>query len=242
MSEAKRGCGYRKIGGLYLMGGSTGRACGRFPFPLTICPVCSAGIKQQRGFQWIRPAALFATLGPCKTGNGCDTCPMTDVGRLADADGRAGLIWVGAGFYPTPADFAREAAEQGVCRRIGAIPTGLKAGSWVFLAHAKAVPVPVSELSAEEREDLPEGTEVVYRPGVFMAFQVDRIEKCITATEAEDADAMARLDARGITPVVLDDVPRHRGSVYDMGDEGEAVAPELPLDHTHGAPDGATLN
>jgi hypothetical protein len=243
MTEQKRGCGYRKIGGLYLMGSNEGRPCGRFPFALTVCPVCSAGVKQQRGFAWIRPAELFRDLPVCKTGGAGCACPMQDITRLADDEGRAGLIWVGEGFYPTPADFQKEVSAQGVCRRIGAIPKGLVPGkTWVFLAHPKAVPVPVSELTVEERADLPEDTTHVYRPGVFSAFLVTAIEKCVTEQEAADEEAMAKLAARNITPAILPDVPRHRGSVYDNGDEEAVDAPELDLGHEHGAPDGATLN
>src|SRR5207302_7622776 len=51
--EAKRGCGYRKIGGLYFVGGGRGVACDRLPIPLDICPTCGHGIKQTRGFTWV---------------------------------------------------------------------------------------------------------------------------------------------------------------------------------------------
>jgi len=248
MSEAKRGCGYRKIGGRYLMGGKVGRPCGRFPFPLTVCPVCAGGIKQTRTFLWIRPAQLFANLGPCalRASDTCGGCPVADVARLANADGKAGLLWVGEGFYKTPEDFLLEAAQQGVCRRVAQVPKGMQPGQWVFLAHPKAVAVPVADLSVEERADLPEDTQFVYRPGVFSAFQVSHIDACVSEAEYADTEAMDKLRARGLTPVALPDLPRHRGSVYDVGGEDGAEAATLDLfpheDHPAGPPDGATLN
>lgn len=58
-SEAKRGCGYRKVGGLYLVSSGAGLPCDRLPFPLTVCPTCSCGIKPSRGWTWVEPGALF---------------------------------------------------------------------------------------------------------------------------------------------------------------------------------------
>ena len=51
--EARRGCGYRKVGGLYLMGGTGGMPCCKMPIPLHVCPTCHGGIKQTRGWSWI---------------------------------------------------------------------------------------------------------------------------------------------------------------------------------------------
>ena len=53
--EARRGCGYRKVGGLYLMGGTGGMPCCKMPIPLHVCPTCHGGIKQTRGWSWIDP-------------------------------------------------------------------------------------------------------------------------------------------------------------------------------------------
>ena len=53
--EAKRGCGYRKQNGLYLVGGGLSAPCDRMPFPLERCKTCGGGIKFTRGPQWLQP-------------------------------------------------------------------------------------------------------------------------------------------------------------------------------------------
>ncbi len=58
--EAARGCGYRKAGGKYLVSGGEMLPCGRLPLELTVCPCCSQGIKQSRGWTWIDPEKLLA--------------------------------------------------------------------------------------------------------------------------------------------------------------------------------------
>ena len=35
--EGKRGCGYRKVKGVYLVAPALSRPCGRLPTPLTVC-------------------------------------------------------------------------------------------------------------------------------------------------------------------------------------------------------------
>lgn len=57
--EARRGCGYRKVGGIYLVGGGIGVPCDRLPYPLTVCPCCSQGVKQGRGWTWVTVGKLF---------------------------------------------------------------------------------------------------------------------------------------------------------------------------------------
>jgi len=57
--EAIRGCGFRRVNGLYLCGEFIGSSCDRMPFPLTTCPVCGQGIKVGRGFTQVNPYRLW---------------------------------------------------------------------------------------------------------------------------------------------------------------------------------------
>jgi len=199
-TEHRRGCGWRKPGGLYLVSDSLAQACGRLPIPLDICPTCGGGIHAARGWTWVNATALAATK-PCPGLNlvimadiapgqtlivpagrliafRCSTCPLG--GPL----GRAGLLWVGGVFYPTPAAFTLEAARQGVSRRIAAIPKGLHVGeTWVLLAHRRAI-------------RSPDGT---FTPAVFHAFRPKRLEYVV---RPDDPPAqLARLADRGVTLV-----------------------------------------
>jgi hypothetical protein len=186
--ESARGCGYRKVGGLYLVSDAIGAACGRMPIPLCVCPTCGAGIKPARGWTWIDGDALTAEAKTkdcpnVKPGDFCG-CPM-------DRDysfGRAGLIWIGESFYATPGDFQREAARMGISRRIAAVPRGFEIGkTFVFLAHRFAVP----DVSIEGDPE--------FKPGVFSIFRPTRIEVICDGTETPEQ--IIDYEGRGLTPV-----------------------------------------
>jgi hypothetical protein len=117
--EFKRGCGYRKSGGTYMVDLTPQEVPTEgFPLELSVCPCCNAGIKFSRGFQWIQPRLLF----------GDESLPE-----------RAGLIWIGGKFYPTPKHFVDEARTLGVSRRIATVPRGLVIGETrIYLAHLNA--------------------------------------------------------------------------------------------------------
>lgn len=110
--EAKRGCGYRKVGGLYLVSGRLAAPCGKFPIELSICPCCGGGIKQTRGWTWVNPKLLIGSR-PCMEGTvarfreaghmaDCAHCPAADPSRMGE---RCGLLWIGRGFYKSSEEF-----------------------------------------------------------------------------------------------------------------------------------------
>lgn len=179
--EGKRGCGYRKGGGLYFISDGIGAPCGKLPIPLDVCPCCSAGIKPARGFTWIH-SKLFEDKKCGGVDNPtCFSCPM----NLYDM--RLGLMWCGEKFYPTPEHFMREGAAMGVSKRISQIPKDFIVGeTWIALAHRKAIMVA-------------EGDEITYQAGIFQAFKPSRIEYVVRGDETEE-----ELDAkekRGFTLV-----------------------------------------
>lgn len=244
--EARRGCGYRKVGGLYLIAGELGEPCHRLPFLLVCCPTCGVGIKPARGWTWVDALELFGgpelrdacrPTRPTFDGRHCPRCVVCSPTRLGsgeytsddrvratledtpDARGRAGLLWIGERFYPTPEHFAHEAATMGVSRRIGAIPRGFVVGeTWVLLAHRSAC---VAQLDPD--------TEPVRAAGIFQVFRPTRVEKIVRASDCTP-EAIAAAELRGITLVpVPDDDPDHMGSVYDDAGDDAAAAPELDL-------------
>jgi len=198
--EAKRCCGYRKVGGIYMVGDGYDTSCSMLPYHLHVCPTCGGGIKQAMGYTWILPAELFPKAAECKQVSATHECPLT-------IPGKHGLMWVGKGFY-SPQSFSAEAIKMGISKRIGSIPRWFEIGkTWVFLAHPEAG-------SKEAKQ--PDGSiKTVPCPGVFYIFKPSRIEKIVTQTQSEDAMEMKKLGLRGITPVIVpDNDPDHQGTVY----------------------------
>lgn len=192
MREPKRGCGYRKVGGLYMVAGKFNASCHGLPFLLEVCPVCSQGIKQARGWTWISPCELFTQdTTNCKLRH-CERCPVSN-----PPAGRHGLLWIGVAHYPSPSDFMSEARRLGISRRVQFVPNDFRLGeTWLYLAHPHAFP----PLDKESIGHDGEGT-----PGIITVFKPERIELIVTPDQAKDGEFMEKCDKRGVTPVVLDE-------------------------------------
>ena len=216
--EAKRGCGFRKIGGLYLVGDFSPVDCDRMPYLIGPCPVCGGGLHFTRSMTEINPLRLFGFHDPCAERRPhCKLCQPPD-----DA---AFVMTVGNKYY-TPESFIQEAATMGVSKRIPFIPKKLVPGhTIIYLAHPKAVPVhepsPMSKALVEavaivEGEAPPpqprllEADQVTHKLGIFCAFIPQGIEKVLSKKNAtrKEVDSLKR---RGITAVVVpDNDPDHR--------------------------------
>lgn len=198
--EGKRGCGYRKGGGLYLVSSGTMEPCGKLPIRCEVCPTCGEGIRVARGFTWVDGDKL------------CDPEPHGDPSHqlgcpLASPIGRAGLIWIGEKFYPTTLEFQREARELGVSRRITAVPRDFVVGeTLVLLGHRKAIrdacPDCGDRAESEGCETCDE-ERVVFAPGIFTAFRPRAVEYVCKGEETEEElDALLE---RGIKPVRVEE-------------------------------------
>lgn len=199
--EDLRGCGWRKPGGIYLVGPPTGQDCCKLPLELTVCPTCGHGIHPARGWTWVEANKLFQSeVEGCRAHDRklwaevtLRPCPLSNPNKL----GKAGLLWVGEAFYKTPADFLDEARRMGLSRRIHSVPKGFRLGeTWVLLAHRKAIPetVPV-------RGGLPGAMETVWKPGIFSLFRPTALEYVVKGDETELE--LEHLAMRGLTPVVV---------------------------------------
>ncbi len=198
--EAIRGCGYRKVGGLYLCGGGHGMDCDRLPYELKVCPTCGAGVKFSRGFTWLdwaKYAGNHHSDCDCMNLPGwksyCPVCfPSTHPQPY-------GLLWVGESFY-TPEAFIKEALEMGVSRRIAAIPKNLKLGeTWVLFAHKKAF----EGVSVTGKKDTG-FVEEDRRSAVFYAFRPQRLELLLWKSEFTHEKAV-ELEKKHITPIIIPD-------------------------------------
>jgi len=216
------------VGGLYLVAKGSGFPCDRLPIPLTVCPCCSHGIKQTRGWTWIDVALLLDGVHRnCQDEFPCPLCMATP------NMGKAGLIWIGERFYKTPGEFTREADKLGISRRLATVPRGFKVGeTWVMLAHPKTTCARCGGAGLRDLETCStcEGSGKV--PGIFRVFRPERLEMIVTATQGANAEFLAGLAARGITAVIVPDDDRdHQGTVYDDDDEAE---PPLLVGGTNG--------
>jgi len=211
--EARRGCGFRKVGGMYLCGEYSSSPCDRMPFPLTTCPVCGQGIKVSRGLTKVNPYRLWGTHRDCQDPH--RPCFMCD-----HPDTHAYIMLVGKTHYKTPEDFMGEALAMGISKRIPFIPKDLELGKTVlYLAHPRAVDVTVP-LALQQAMAVVESAETNQIPllqteraekklGIFCAFIPQRVEKLISESKATPEE-LQKLGKRGITPVIVpDDDPDH---------------------------------
>jgi len=182
--ELKRACGYRKVGGIYLVSDAAVEFCHSLPIPLHVCPCCGNGIKISRGWTWISKSILpsacrFDECQSAKHWHNCIIC------REDLRPERSGLLWIGAMHYGRPQDFIAESRSMGISRRIARIPRGFElCKTAVFLAHSKVC------------ED---GSA-----GIFAYFIPQRIEQLITKSQATD-EQLEKMRGRGITPVIVPD-------------------------------------
>jgi hypothetical protein len=202
--EAARGCGYRQPGGLYLVADEPSEACPKLPVETSTCPCCGVGIRPARGYTWVDADML---LKPEKHGSieHDVLCPLGSGRSL----GRAGLIWIGERFYPSPAAFLSEASRMGISRRITAVPRDFEIGeTWVLLAHKRAIQQRCDHceeyargggLWADAECEECGGDGVLWKPGVFTLFQPSAIEYIVRGDETDEE--LEALEKRGIEPV-----------------------------------------
>lgn len=234
-SEQKRGCGYRKVGGLYMVGEYISVPCDRLPLHLEACPVCGAGIHFTRSMTEINPFRLFGN----HDGEGAvlayEPIPgedYVDEGAVCQdkirpchvcdpPDAVAFIMMVGEKYY-TPESFMEEAGKMGVSKKIPFIPKKLKLGETiVYLAHPKAclvkeVPVLQEHMAIKfvgsdkdnGQHRLLEAEKEDKALGIFCAFIPKRIEKLVWGSELEGEQGeklKESLEKRGITPVPIPD-------------------------------------
>ena len=189
--EGARGCGWRKVGGLYLMGDSVALACSRLPIPCPVCPCCGRGMKPSRGWTWVDGDELLKAAPECPDfgEDNCEACSVHEFVR--HGIGNCGLIWVGETFYPTIQHFNREAEVMGISRRIAAVPNDFVLGETiVMLAHRRAIIGPVEM-----------GAQLEYTPGIFRIFKPTHIEVVVSGEESDETiDGYLK---RGLVPVVV---------------------------------------
>jgi len=194
--ERPRLCGFRKVGALYLCGEGRSAHCDRLPYKLDVCPVCGAGVKLSRGFQWLDWEEYAGDHG-----SGC-SCPITSPFTCPICHPEVQhqpycLLWVGESYY-TMEEFAAEARLLGISKRIPQVPRNLKLGvTWTILAHPYA---------CGSKQELNENgiLKTVGIPGIFYVFKPARVEMLIWKSDAT-AEKIEELRKRHITPIIVPD-------------------------------------
>lgn len=203
MIEKRRGCGFRKVDGLYLVGEGRVFACDSLPLQLVPCDCCGFEVPFTRGFMWIKKQYIESCFSPdpelgvheCSCPPPCPICHPEN-----NDQERYGFMWVGQRYY-TPTSFAKEAEKVGVCKRIGDIPKGLILGkTWVLLAHLK---VPIYKTGFTNPNGLA-NSEPEKKPAIFYGFQPVRVEMPIWKSKATKK-RLKELEEQGITPVIIPD-------------------------------------
>jgi len=227
--EPRRGCGYRHVGKLYVIGTGLARECHRLPLPLTFCPVCGSGFKHTRGWVKLNPAKIFGKC-PSEYLEICPFCgePLERVDNIwvkclgceakiefpkfercecikgcyvCNPPEKAFLLWVGEKYYPTPEHFINEAIKLGVSKAVPSIPKDFELGvSKVYLAHLKAVRAEVKD----------EQTLTGYKPikiaGIFYAFIPQRFELLVKESDFKaEEEKYLKMEEQGIEIIVVPD-------------------------------------
>lgn len=231
MSEEKRGCGYRKIGGLYLTGdpGIT-LICDGLPLALEPCGCCGFVPPFSRNLQKIQAQYIsqaekkkHTTINVDELAQGIEhrdlsvivgesmkcscppDCPICSTVRGFLEHEPFGLMFVGKKFY-SPRSFIQEAENMGVCKRIPDVPKWLRLGeTWVLLAHYEVPTVSLEKLSSNEMYM----KEPEKMKAIFYAFKPQRIEMPVWKDQITSEEILM-LENRGITPVLLDPTPENK--------------------------------
>lgn len=230
--EARRGCGYRKAGGLYITSAGIGEPCERLPIPIAQCPVCQhAPVARTRGPQWVGAQFVFGMALPCHEGDAQAKtghhghCPLCNENRLlqeGDPKDKFMLLWIGEEHYPTPRDWSLEAAKMGASRRISSIPKGFVIGkSYVLVAHPKAVRR-TDKVKAEG--DLHETENETCHPGIFHGFCPQAVELIVTPSMKKQKWVRDLVDKKGVRLVeVPENDPDHAATLTKKSKRKQAM-------------------
>lgn len=176
-----------------------GMSCNLLPFHLHVCPTCGHGIRPTRGgWTWVKPDPLMPHHSDPDTTRRHPGCPLNDEGLLGE---KAGLMWIGGSYYPTPEAWLAEGKAMGFSRRITGVPRGLEVGvTWILTAHRKVhlgwtEVKPADELALVSKPE----REPIVGPAVFHLWVPSRIDYVVKGTETEEE--LDAIEARGLTLV-----------------------------------------
>lgn len=207
MAESERGCGWRKVGGAYLVGEGLSFPCDALPLDLEPCGECGFEVPFSRGIQEIHLGYIASKVekahkrrpgGRCIENPGsplpCPICSLNIAGKIF-------LMYVSQEYY-TPESFTKEARNMGVSKRIApqSLPKDLQIGrDWIFLAHKRT--------SFKTYDGSTKGWKDEVKPGVFYAFRPQRVE--ILLWKGQREEEILEWEKKGFTVVLIDPTPEN---------------------------------
>lgn len=229
MGEQERGCGWRVVGGIYLVCDGAGDSCDALPLELKTCPCCDFEVKNSRSMQAVHMGYLAGLVRGHVCGEkfeGCPICEGTDIYDMVKFDKKLVEFMGVESFYLmnvskdlyTPESFMDEAVAMGISKRISpnSLPKKFKVGrDWVFLLHCE---VP---FYGETNGDIGAmKTEPVKKRAIFYAFKPERLE--IVLWKGTDPQTILDYEQAGYSVVLLDKTPEN------LARHSETKLPPLP--------------
>ena len=218
--EQKRGCGFRKVDGLYLVADGLWAECDRLPLPVGSCPVCGEGTHFPRAPKEINPQALFGDHAPCNDGmfvrvshydwgggsshegwmsvaevetlqrSGGNTVNVLKLCHVCQPTDSIGYLLGVGEKFYSPQTFITEARTLGLSKRIPAMPKHLELGKTWVYLVHRRAMV-------DQATDEPQ-------MAIFAAFIPQRVEMPVWESQLTDKKR-EELQKRGITPVPIPD-------------------------------------
>lgn len=184
-SEAKRGCGYRQVGGMYLVGPAFNAPCDRLPMPLPACMCCGHQVSLSRTFTEFNPYKVL--------GMHDDEAVKTEL-KAKTLPEAFRLLMLARG--KTYRDVAKETGiGKTTCWHFSHDPRSLKAAS--FLAIVRWMRLTATELFALWDED---GTEVALKASVGGPVCKDEYRPCLVCDPKDGVAFAMRVGNRFYTP------------------------------------------
>lgn len=228
MSEPQRGCGHRKVGGLYLVCDGIAVACDGLPLKIEPCECCgfeptfSRNI-QRLNYQYVKARSIEKHWNDtpekakpdlqmwkdrqklCTCGDSCPICHAEEqAGTKALKPIQYGLMHVGKTYY-TPQSFIKEAMSMGISKRIPDIPSWLVLNkTWILLVHDEVPDITLEELKKNNFQM----KEPKKHRAIFYAFRPQRIELLLWKNQYVD-DTILELEKRGITVKLIEKTKRN---------------------------------
>ncbi len=229
--EPERGCGYRRVGKLYIRGIGQFVDCDRLSIPLAVCPVCGQGLKFARGWTKINPKKLFgkhgqydfhclncgAELSKTDTEAGmlaflCSECgmrfPAYEIEGCSDGDTckvcnppEKAYILWVGQKFYTPKSFTEEAMKYGISKVVPSIPKDFKVGEDIVYLAHKQ-----AFMGLVEDKNTITGFREEWFPGIFMSFKPTHFEMLVHESEYNrEKEKYDEMEERGIKIIVVPD-------------------------------------